>query len=485
MATISSVGIGSGLDVNSIITKLVDLEKQPITTLKTKATALSAQLSAYGTIKSQVSALNDAALSLGTSALWNPISVTSSNTSAVTASATGVPSQGSYSIEVQQLSRGQSVASSAVASGASLGTGTLSIQLGKWSSGFGAFTPGAAAAVSVTIGAGQDSLASIASKINDSGAGVTATIITDNAGQRLSLRSNTTGELSGFRMQVTDADTTNNDNAGLSRLAFDPATNDPLTSLPSGMATTTASSVQARDAQATLNGVAVTSSTNTFASLVPGLSLQVGQVTTAPVTVGIAQDTASIKKTITSFVDAYNALNTTLTDATTYDSTNKVGSLLQGDSTTVGLQNALRNLVGSITTGGTFSRLSDIGITVQRDGSLLAGTKLDTALQNMPAVKSFFTSSGGTATTNGLGLKLKTFTQALLATGGTIGAKSTAIQTTLNRNSTEQQKVTDRAATVETRLRKQYSALDSQMASLTALNNYVTQQVTLWNKSTA
>ena len=479
MATISSIGIGSGLDVNSIITKLVDVEKQPLTALKTKATNFTAQLSAYGTIKSQISALNDAALTLGTSALWNPLSVTSSNSAAVTATATGVPAQGSYSLEVQQLARVQSAASDSLPSGTTLGTGTLTIQLGTWSTNFGAFTPGAASAVSITVGAGQDSLASIATKINDAGAGVTATVLHDSSGDRLSLRSTNSGEAAGFRVQVTDADTINNDNAGLSRLAFDPASG------AFGMATTISTAQQARDAKATLNGVPVTSSTNTFSGLVPGLSVQVGQLTTAPVTVTVSQDLAAIKKSITTFVDAYNALNSTLTDDTKYDAANKTSAILQGDSTTVGLQNALRSLIGSSTSGSVFSRLSDIGVSVQQDGSLSTGSKLDTALQDVASLKKFFTVDNSNVATNGFGLKLKAFTQGLLSVGGTVSSKSTAIQKDIDRNTTEQQKVTDRATTIEANLRKQYSALDAKMGSLTALSNYVSQQVTLWNKNTA
>lgn len=479
MAAISSIGIGSGLDVNSIISKLVDVEKQPLTALTSKATMYTAQLTGYGTLKSQVATLNDAALSLGTSALWNPQTITSSNTAAVVATATGVPTQTSYSVEVQQLARGQSVASDVYASSTAMGTGSLTLQLGTWNTGMASFTPGSAAAVTIPIGTGQDSLTSIASKINDANVGVMATIITDSSGQRLSLRSSTTGAASGFRMQVTDTDTVNNDNNGLSRLAFDPASG------AFGMATTTSSTVQAQDAKATLNGVPVTSSTNTLTGLVPGLNFQVGQVTTAPVTVSISQDVATIKKTITDFVAAYNTLNATLTDDTKYDSVNKVGSLFQGDATTIGLQNALRRLVGAATTGGTFSRLSDIGVTMQHDGSLVAGSKLDTALQDVASVKKFFTADNGNPAINGFGLKLKNFTQGLLSTGGTMDAKTAAITTSMKKNSTAQQTVTDRATAVETRLRTQYSALDKQMGSLTALGNYVTQQVTLWNKNTA
>lgn len=479
MATISSVGIGSGLDANSIITKLVDLEKQPLTTLKSKASALGAQLSAYGTIKGQVSALSDSAINLGTAALWNPLTVTTSLAAAVTATANGVPTKASYSMEVQQLARAQSTASASFASGASVGTGTLSIQVGTWDTGMANFDPGTNTAVAVTIGVGEDSLTSIAAKINNASAGVTATVVSDSNGDRLSIKSNTTGKTFGFRIQVTDADTTNTDNTGLSRLGFDPHAG------AFGMGASTTTTLQARNAQATLNGVPVESTSNTFTGLVPGLTFQVGQVTTAPVEVAVAQDTAAIKKTISSFVDAYNKLNSTLTELTKYDTASKSSSLLQGDSVTVGLQNAIRSLVGSSTPGGTYTRLSDIGVTLQRDGSLAIDSKLDTALQNVDQVKSFFTATSTIASNAGFGVKLKSFTSGLLATTGTVSSKSASLQKGLDTNSAEQQKVTDRANATETRLRAQYSALDGKMASLTAIGNYVSQQVTLWNKNTA
>lgn len=479
MATISSVGIGSGLDANSIITKLVDLEKQPLTSLKVKATNLTAQLSTYGTLKNMVSTLNDTALSLGTAALWNPLTVSSSNSSAVTAAAVGVPSKSSYSLEVQQVARAQSTASASYASGTNLGTGTLTLQLGTWNTGMTGFTPGATAATSISIATGEDTLTAIASKINDAGAGVTATVLTDSSGQRLSLKSSTTGQAAGFRLQVTDSDLTNTDNAGLSRVAFDPAAG------AFGMATTTATTLQARDANATLNGVPVTSTSNAFTGLVPGLNFQVSQVTTSPVEINVSQDTTTIKKSITDFVDAYNKLNSLLTDSTKYDAANKTSSILQGDATTVGLQNALRSLVGSGTPGGTYTRLSDLGITLQRDGSLVTSSKLDTALQTVDSVKSFFTTSSTVASNSGFGVKLKAFTTGLLSVTGMMSNKTAALQKGIDTNTTNQQKVTDRASITETRLRAQYSALDGKMASLTAIGNYVSQQVTLWNKNTA
>lgn len=489
MAAIASLGIGSGLDVNSIVTKLVDLEKSPLTSLKAKSAVITAQVSTYGDIKSQIASLSDAALNLGSPTFWKKMTASSSNAAAVAATVTGISSpQASYSVEVQQLARAQNTSSQAFTTGAAVGTGSLTIQLGTWSSGFAGFTPGTAPAVTVNIGVGEDSLSSIATKINDANVGVTASIVKDSSGERLSIRSKSTGDAAGFRIQATDTDTINNDNNGLSRLAFDPQTGS------FGMATTITTAQQARNANATLNGVPVTSTSNTFGELIPGVQLTVGQVTTAPVDLNVSTDTTTIKKAITDFVAAYNTLNTTLIGATKYDATTKKGSILQGDAATLGLQKALRSLVGSTTTGAAYSRLSDIGITLQRDGSLMVGDvvngqslgagKLDAALQNISGLKDFFVVDNKNQSTNGFGLKLKNFTIGLLASDGSLKGKTDSLASMAKRNQADQDKVNKHASLVQERLVRQYSALDGKMASMNALSSYVSQQVTTWNKNT-
>ena len=181
---------------------------------------------------------------------------------------------------------------------------------------------------------------------------------------------------------------------------------------------------------------------------------------------------------------AYNKLNQSLAEMTKYDAATKTAGLFQGDSSVVGRQNVLRNMVGSVSLGATSQRLSDIGLERQRDGSLSINTsKLSTAANNGTSLQQLFTNNNSNAMTNGFAVKFRDLAKGVLATGGAVVNKATALQNTLNRNSVEQSKVNDRAANFEVRLRKQYSALDAQMASLTALNAYVAQQVAAWNKS--
>jgi flagellar hook-associated protein 2 len=152
-----------------------------------------------------------------------------------------------------------------------------------------------------------------------------------------------------------------------------------------------------------------------------------------------------------------------------------------------GLQRALRSLMGATSsTGSTFSRLADMGITAQLGGALtLDSTKLTTALGDVDNLQKLFTNYGGTDETNGFGLRIKDFANGLLTAAGTVSNKASAVQKAIDRNTADQTKVNTRATLLEERLKKQYSALDTKMASLTALNTYIAQQVTTWNKSSS
>ena len=215
------------------------------------------------------------------------------------------------------------------------------------------------------------------------------------------------------------------------------------------------------------------------------LSFTAAAETTAAVTLTVAQDNAGMTKAVTDFVTAFNALNTFLGENTKYDSDKQQAALLQGDSAAVGMQNMLRNLIGSPTTGGKFSRISDLGVAFQQDGSLaLDSTKLTAALNaNMSDVVNLFTADTGNAATDGFGRKLKSFMSGLLSTTGTISNRTASLQTEVKNNTKEQTRVNDRASQVEERLKKQYTALDTKMTQLNALNAYISQQVTTWNKS--
>ena len=479
MSTISSAGIGSGLDVESIVTKLMAIEKQPLTVLKTQASALDSKISAFGAITSQLSALNDSVTALTLPATWSSKTVSSSNTAAVAASVSGTGALAtSFSLQVSQLAQGQSVASNAVTAGSGFSAGTLSLQLGTWAGTTPAFTVGSAAAVSVTVAQG-DSMSTIAGKINAAGAGVTATVIKDLSGERLLMRSTATGEASGFRVQTTDG--AGATGPSLAALAFDN---------PSAGAGMAANPVQyGLNAKATINGVAITSASNTLADTVPGLTLTLSQVTTAPVEIAVKNDTGSQVSAVDAFVKAYNAMNEMFNAATKYDSTTKTGALLQGDATTTGLQTAMRTLIGAVSGGGALQRLSDLGISIAKDGAgdlAIDSTKLATALKDTVGVATFFTSANATSSSaTGFATRMKTFLDGAIGSAGILATKTTSLRGQKTSNGKDQDRLNDRLTAVEANMRKQYSTLDTKMSSLTALNAYITQQIAQWNKPAA
>ena len=471
MSTISSPGIGSGIDIQTIVSQLVALEKAPLAQLETQASSIKSKISAYGGIQSQVSALRDAAAKLAGSSGWNAVTTSSTNPSAIgVTAAAGAPAT-SLTMEVSQLAKAQSTASSAITTGSGVGTGSLTIELGSWNAG--SFTPGSEAPVSISINAGEDTLSEIAAKINDAETGVSATVLKDASGERLLLRSKATGLENGFRITAADDDGNNNDAVGLSRLSFDGVNSTGTTQTQAG-----------QNALATISGVSITSASNRLSDTLPGLTLQLSQVTTAPVEIDVSTDLEAIRNNVKTFVDTYNALTNNLAVITKYDAGTKTAGTLQGDSSAVGLQTALRGMMRSISASSPFTRLSDIGIEMQTGGTLKIDTKkFDAALANPDQVKELFTVDTGDAATQGFGLKLRTFADGLLAVDGMVSSRTAALQKSLARNDLEQDKIEERAARAEVRYLAQYNAMDANVARLNALNTFVSQQISMWNKS--
>lgn len=473
MATLSSPGIGSGLDIKNIVSQLVALEKRPLDSLKLQAATVQTKISAFGQIKSLVSTLSDAAGKLTSVTGWNAISTTSSDSKVVSASAVGGTLPTSFSVEVQGLAKAQATASAALFPvGGALGAGTLRLELGKWSVAPASFTPTSGVPVDIQILA-TDTLSDVASKINGANAGVTASVLTDASGERLLLRGKNTGEEAGFRLSVFEAGDTdpssaqNTDATGLSRLV-------------NGSSVTQS----AQNATATVNGIAVTSATNTFANTVSGVTFKAEQITTSPVDVTVSKDNSVVKKNIDDFVAAYNAINQLFQEATKYDNEAKSGGLLQGDSTAITLQNSLRNALQSVTTGSSvYQRLADVGITQQRGGDLAVdSSKLSTAMANMDELRNMFRSTGAGAA-EGIAVRVKKVASDLLSSEGFFKTKDDVLKRSLERNAKEQTRVNEKASRVEAQLNAKYSALDAKMSSLNALNAYIGQQVTTWNKS--
>jgi len=468
MATMSSPGIGSNLDVKSIVTQLVALEKKPLEKLQLTAATVQTKISVFGQIKSLVSSLSDAVSKLSSVTGWNAVSASSSDTSAVTVSAIGGTQPTSFSVEVQSLAKAQATYSMPLLPvGGAIGEGTLRLEIGQWAGAV--FTPGSGTPVDLTISA-TDTVSDIASKINGANAGVTATVLSDASGERLLLSGKNTGLAAGFKLSVTsDTDGDPADALGLSRLINGSVTNQP-----------------AADAAATINGIPVSSATNTFANSVSGVTFTAVKETTAPVTLTIAKDTSAVQKNIEAFVKAYNDVNNVLNEATKYDSATKTGGLLQGDATALSLQSALRAAGQSLSTGSSvYGRLSDVGISVLRGGNLeINSSKLSAAMENMDELKTLFSNTtAGSA--EGIAVRFKGLTKTLLASDGFFQSKDATLKRSLDSNAKDQVRVNEKASRVEAALNRRYSALDVQLTSLNSLNTYLTQQITQWNKTTS
>ena len=447
---ISSAGIGSGLDVAKIVEQMVAAEKTPLKKLEYKAEGIQTQISTYGEIKSLTSKLGDIASKLTRDSAWNGVSISSSNPT-LSGTMTGIAATGTYNIKVTHLAQAQTTA---------LG-GAGGIALAKDQA------MGAAGTIKLKMGAvekdisvsGSDTLTKIATKINEAEMGIQASVVTDVDGkERLMLRSKETGTDKAFTVDLSAAPTVLGQNT----------------------------TQNAQNAKVELNGLVVESSANTFANTIPGMSFTVSEVTSTAATLNVKADTEAMKKNIQEFVDTYNELNDLLTQSTKYVEESKTAGVLQGDSATVSLQNSLRMLTQGISgsTGG-LTRLAEIGIQMQEGGKLSTDTtKLDKALTNLEGLKGLFANKADAlGQGGGIAVNFKNFTDKLLSFDGTLNTKTDSLERTLKSNSAEQTKVNTRADTLEKRLYAQYSALDTKMASLNALNAYVSQMVTTWNKA--
>ena len=488
--SISSAGLGSGLDVKGIISSLMAVESQPLQLLQDAAGTVSSEISAVGQIQSLNSALSDKAHALMSTSLWTQTTSTSSDATVATADTSGgTAAAGDYSVSVQQMALGQTVTST-VAAGNSLTPGTLTIQLGTYATDSATppnttFTNASAAPVSITIGDGDTSLSAIRDKINQAGAGVSASIITDASGARLSLRSTTTGAVNGFKITATETADDGNPATGLSALNFDGTT--------AGAANSQLTLNQyAQDAQATVNGIAVSSSTNQLSNISDGLSITLLKKTDTPIDITVADDTATMQKAITDFVSAYSQLQSYISLETKYDpstatapGTSRSDSPLTGDASVIGYQNQLRAVVNTTSTTSTmFSRLSDLGIAVQTDGTLAVGnpTKLTSALQHPDELSKLFTTYGTTPEDTGIAVRFASLADNANTVGGSLYSRADGLRGELARNQQQQDDMQTHLDATQARLTAQYQALDTTMSKMNALSSYVSQQISVLNK---
>jgi len=378
MAGLSSPGVGSGLDINGLVKRLMEVERAPLAKLAKQEADFQAKITAFGTLKGGVSAFQTAVRSLASETRFNTAKATAADATVLSATASSIAKPGSYSIEVNQLAQQHRLASATFADPAiAIGTGTLTIDFGTHESGPNSFTVnGARAATSISIHGGNNSLTGIRDAINQARAGVSASIVNDGSGFRLALSSNDAGRANSLRILVSnDGDGQNTDQTGLSRLAYNPVA-------AVGAGRNIDQTMAAQNAEFRVNGIAISKPTNLVGDAITGVTLNLLK-TSPPTTLSIARDTAGVKTAVEDFVKAYNDLAASMRELGGYDFATQKGGLLQGDSTLRGLQSQIRGMLSQRLefAGGGLSSLSDIGVSFQRDGTLaINGARLDAVL---------------------------------------------------------------------------------------------------------
>lgn len=394
---ISAPGIGSGLDVNGIVSQLMASERQPLTTLNKQEQAYTQKLSAFGQLRSALAGFQTALQGLSSNK-FQVLSATSSDTKVLTASATANATPASYQIEVQQLAQQHKLASAGYASTDDIvGSGTLSIQFGSYDSVGNTFTANADKATqSITIDPANSTLAGIRDAINAANAGVTATIVNDgsDAGNRLVLTSADSGAESSMKISVSDDDGNGLDAGGLSALAYDPTA-------AAGSGKNLGQKADALDALLEIDGIAVKQPTNTVKNAIDGVTLNLALANVGEtLTLNVSRDTQAVTGAVEAFVKAYNSAAATLKSLTAFNGPGAKNGVLLGDSTARGIQTEMRSLLNtSVDSGGELTTLSQIGVSFGSDGTLsLDAAKLSSAIDtNFDGIAALFAKAGKTS----------------------------------------------------------------------------------------
>lgn len=387
---ISSPGVGSGLDVNNIVSRLMAIESRPLTTLAAKEAKQQAQLSAFGSLKGALSSFQNNVAALASPNKFTAVTANLTDASLATVSSSSSAAPGKYSLEIQSLAQSQKIKSGNFAdTNATIGTGALTIQFGTYSGGAFTLNPDKAAE-SITIAADQSSLGGVRDAINEANVGISASIVNDGNGDRIVISSDDTGLSNALKITVTDDDLNNTDNVGLSQLAFDVSTG--------GTANLT-ETVSANDATLIIDGITVNKASNTISDAIEGVTLNLLKADIGnPTNLSVARNTAGVQASIQSFVSAFNDLDKTILNLSKFDTETQRASVLTGDSTLRAIQSQLRGVFNTplSTAGGGLSTLSEIGITFQANGTLsLDSSKLSDVINDTTKdISTLFTSIG-------------------------------------------------------------------------------------------
>ncbi|QJQ94408.1 MULTISPECIES: flagellar filament capping protein FliD [Halomonadaceae] len=444
MSTITSLGIGSGLDLNGLLDDLEAAERSKLEPIVKQQESHQATISAYGQLEGALGNLQSATAALNDPATFQAVgSDVRGDSVQAAASANAVPGQ--YQVEVMQLAQASSVATQGVADTTTqLGAGTFT------------FTFGNGDTLEVEIDEEASSLAEIRDAINAKNGGVSASIINDGSeeGYRLVLASSETG---------TDAAITNVDFGTLgSELALDADTQ-----------------VAALDAKLKVNNVEITSQSNMVDGAIQGVTLSL--MDTGNSTITVRKDTDVAKQAISDFVDSYNALRTTINQLTSFNAETGAAGELLGDSTLRSIESQLRGVLnGGVEGDDGFNWLHEMGISLKLDGTLeLNSAKLDEVIASDPtAVEKFFVGSGNTS---GLAKQLDDMLGRTLADGGQLDNAVSGLESKIDRLDQQYSRTEQQIETTLSRYRTQFTQLDMMIAQMNQTSDYLTQQFEMMN----
>lgn len=434
MASVSSVGIGSGVLTSELIDNLANAERAPVEArLDSQEAEINAELSIFGQIKSAVTDLRLPARTLSNPQLFESKTVSSGSSAFSATVNTSEASAGVHTLEVSALAVSQTLTTTEFSDSdtTALGEGALSIVVdGK--------------TTNVTIDNSNNTLDGIAAAINaEEDVGLTASVLYTGTGYKLVFNADETGLDKTIDISVTDTgDASNTDANGLSRLAYTAGATNLIQSQP------------AADAAFKLNGVSIIRSSNEIDDAIPGLKLSLnGTNDGAPASLVIADDHSAVIEKVSEFVEKFNALQTLINENTEFDPSSGVeAGILLGDSTTRSLMNQVRSVLGTTVAGlenANVRSLADIGISTNYQTGLLELNESDLAdkLASDPSdVSALFSEQGRTSDaqvsfeTAGINTKPGTYdieVTTAATRGELVGGVSLGASTTIDANNDE------------------------------------------------
>lgn len=450
MANISSIGVGSGLDLSTLLDGLRTSEESVLSTITQRKSTENARLSAYGQLSSAIEKLQTAAKAFEGDTTFGQYA-TSQTGESFSASASSSAVAGSYRIHVTSLASTQTLIANGVADKAAAnGTG-----------GVVKFTLKNGEVKTLDLSGKGTSLEAIAKAINaDKELGLSASIMNDGSDTPYRLMISTTA--TGTQASISEITVEGNDGA-----------------LGTLLNKTGMTEQAATDAVIHVNGIKVTQATNKLEDVIQGVTLNLSKADTTEQTLTVSRNDDKTKAAINEFITAYNNVQKFIKSSTAYTE-GAGGSVLNGDSTARTAQTRLSGIMNfQSSNGGAFKTLSDLGIRTQADGSIkLDEEKFDKALaENRDDITKLFQDK-----TNGIATYTQEITKGLInSTSGIVTTASDGAKTRIkDLDSQYERKQAQIDATME-RYRAQFTALDSLIAQMNSTSAYLTQQLSMWN----